>query len=246
MTDLNSMKWGVLFSSIGVVMGWFLNQLSQWWRFRKEDKRTLKQVLYNLLEVHHLLSRFDIDEPAGIITHNLFSQLPADQNTEENKLLIQKLILREVTVYFDKTTTVELRTIENKYQGCISDLSKIDPLKAYYLSDKTKIFDNIKLIEGWIDNVYERHPGEVEIQDTTKNEMITILRPNIVTDSLKHLRQEMTSIAWKINPIIWLRVKNMLDKNNYKNTSEWERKANEIVFRIAKHIKTQLTPDSIH
>jgi hypothetical protein len=239
MTDLDSLKWGALLSSSSIAFGWLLNQFGQWWRFRKDDKRTLKVVLYNLLEVHYLLSRFDIDEPANFITDNIFAQLSPDQNTPENKLIMRNFMLREMTHFFDKNTINELKNLEEKYQQSITDLSKIDPIKAFYLSDKTKIFDKLKLVEGWVDSVYERHPSEDNLQESTKTEMTAISRPNVMDDSLKDLRKEMISISWNINPIIWLRVKHILNKSNYENTTVWEGRANEIILKILEHIKSQ-------
>jgi hypothetical protein len=239
MENLDNIKLGALLSVLGIAFGWLLNQLSQWWRFRKEDKRILKQVLYNLLEIHHLLGRFDIEEPATLLMAKLFEQLPPDQNTEENKIQISGLLLQNIILYFDKTTIVELKSFEEKYQYCIIELSKIDPIRAYYLSDKTKIFDKIKLIEGWVDNVYERHPADPIMHETVKSEMMRILRPDVMASSLKDLKSEMISISWMIHPIMWMRIKKMLNKKNYDISDEWERKTNEIIESILNQIRSQ-------
>lgn len=239
MNELETLKWGAILSGIGIAFGWFLNQLTGWWRVRRDDKRVLKQVLYNLLEVHHLLNRFDIDEPVEKISERLLDKLSPEENTEENRAILKKFIYKEAASFFQSITSKDLKVFEEKYENSITELSKIEPIRAFYLSDKTKIIDKIKLIEAWVDNVYEKYPSDATEMEITKRELSDILSPNVMDGSLKDLKQEMIAIAWKINPIIWLRTKNLLNKNNQVN-AEWENKINDIVIKIMGQIQQHL------
>ena len=39
MGDFDKILWGFIFSAVGIVFGWTLNQLGQWFRTRQEDKK---------------------------------------------------------------------------------------------------------------------------------------------------------------------------------------------------------------
>src|SRR5688572_14087079 len=120
MNELETLKWGAILSASGIAFGWFLNQLTGWWRVRRDDKRILKQVLCNLLEVHHLLGRFDIDEPAAKIAEKIFAKISPEENTENNRKQLRQLIYKSLLSFFEITTSEELKAFEEKYENCVT------------------------------------------------------------------------------------------------------------------------------
>lgn len=42
---------------IGLLVGWTLNQISTWYKGRQEYHKLRKEVLFNLLELNHLISK---------------------------------------------------------------------------------------------------------------------------------------------------------------------------------------------
>ena len=59
---MEKIDWTVIAVIVSVTLGWFLNELSQWIRTSREDKKVKKSVLYNLLEIHSSVSWFDISD----------------------------------------------------------------------------------------------------------------------------------------------------------------------------------------
>ncbi len=51
-----------IFTLVGIVIGWILTQLAQWYKGRKEDNRLRKEVLYYLLEIRYTIPRLDLSD----------------------------------------------------------------------------------------------------------------------------------------------------------------------------------------
>jgi len=47
----------MLYSLLGVMVGWFLAEISYILRLRKEDKKKLKKALFNLMDVYFYLTK---------------------------------------------------------------------------------------------------------------------------------------------------------------------------------------------
>jgi hypothetical protein len=220
----------LLASTGGAIIGWFLNQISGWWRIRRDDKRTLNQVLFNLLEIHHLLNRFDIDESVDQIIDRLIEKLTLTIAIEERNQ-VKEIIKVALHSFLLKITTDELKAVESKYQAAIDQLAKISPVRAFYLSDKTKILENINLLEKWVDHAAENDTSGQIDTDQAKKMLIGATKPEIMDDSLKDFRKHITAIAWQINPLVWLKIKRLLNKRTL-NTSDLEEKIETIIELI--------------
>lgn len=236
MDNLETLKWGALLSAIGIAFGWFLNQVTGWWHVRRDDKRILKRVLYNLFEVHHLMNRFNIDESVEKLIEKLLSKVPVEEQTPQNIKFLRSLIYTEVANFLQADAADELKALEIKYQSSVDDLSKIEPIQAFYLSGKTKILENIKLIDRWFDHATQKYSSEKSEIEVAKNELNDIFSPTIITDSIKELRKEIIELAWKINPVIWWKTKKILNKKSKPDT-EFENMFDEILNKLIEVVQ---------
>ena len=236
MKDFDTIKWGFIFSAIGIALGWFLSQLSQWWRVRQEDKKTLKQVLFNLLEIHNIFSRYDVEKPTEIISEKILKEISNEQATQESKQQIQQILLNLYKPFVNEQMYQEIQNIEEKYQSAISELSKIDPLAAYYLSGKTSILDKLELIEDWFTEYMETFAAAEQGTDKKIN-LMDLLKPNIMDEAITDTEKQIISIAWKINPVVWWNTKNVIAKNKRMSNNEWEKK----IDRFYDDLKSKIT-----
>jgi hypothetical protein len=147
MTDFNKILWGFIFSAVGIVFGWTLNQLGQWFRTRQEDKKNLKIVLFNLLETYFVFIRSDLDKYVQKITNKVHSIIPASEQTEETKVIMQTIYSGILTNYLKPDLLKEIKIIQENYQSSIKTLATVDPLTAYYLSGRTNILETFDTIE---------------------------------------------------------------------------------------------------
>ncbi len=205
MTDFDKIFWGFIFSVVGIVFGWTLNQLGQWFRTRQEDKKNLKIVLFNLLETYFVFIRSDLDKYVQKITVKVHSKIPLNEQTEEAKTLIQTLYSGIMTNYLKPDLLKEIKIVQENYQNSIKTLAAIDPLTAYYLSGRTNILETFDTIEGLFVNVKEQFPNEQYEIQLGASQALNIIKPDIFKETLVDFENDIKKIAWKINPYVWFK-----------------------------------------
>jgi hypothetical protein len=219
MTDFDKIFWGFVFSAFGIIFGWTLNQLGQWFRTRQEDKKNLKIVLFNLLETYFIFIRSDLDKYVQKITDKVHSMIPLSDQSEEAKVIMQTIYSGIMTNYFKPELLKEIKIVQENYQSSIKTLATIDPLTAYYLSGRTNILETFDTIEGMFDNVKEQFPSQHNEIQIVANQAVNIIKPNIFNDTLMDLENNINKIAWKINPYVWFNSRQAINRLKV-NTNE--------------------------
>ncbi len=219
MTDFEKIFWGFVFSAVGIIFGWTLNQLGQWFQTRQEDKRNLKIVLFNLLETYFVFNRSDLDKYVQKITNKVHAMIPLSEQSEEAKVIIQKIYSGILTNYLKSDLLKEIKVVQENYQTSIKSLATIDPLTAYYLSGRTNIIETFDTIEGMFDNVKEQFPNDHHEIKLGANQAMSIIKSDVFKDTLVDLENDIKKIAWKINPYVWFKSRRAIDRLKV-NTNE--------------------------
>lgn len=219
MTDYDKIFWGFIFSATGIALGWTLNQIGQWLKTRQEDKKNLKIILFTLLETYFVFIRSDIDRYIQKVTDKVHSKFPEEQRTEESKLFIQTLYSGVLSSYIKPEIKIEIKAIQESYQNSIKILASIDPISAYYLSGRKNIIETFDTIQNLFDNLKEQFPSDQNEIELGAKQVISIMKPDILQDSLSDLEKDIKRIAWEINPYVWVKSRraiNRLRANNNK------------------------------
>lgn len=237
MDDFSKILWGFIFSAIGIVFGWTLNQLGQWFRAREEDKKNLKIVLFNLLETYFVFVRSDLDKIVQKVTDKVFENIPKEQQTEEGKKLMHSIYSGISTNYLKPELLEELKTVQASYQNSIKSLASIDPLTAYYLSGKTNIIEGFDTIQVWFDNLQQEFPADATEIETGAKQVLGIIKPNIINDTLTELENDIRNIAWKIDPYTWFQsiqaIKRLKSNANEKLDKEIDKLLSQLTSVIS-------------
>jgi hypothetical protein len=219
MTDFDQIFWGFVFSAVGIVFGWILNQLGQWFQTRQEDKKNLKIVLFNLLETYFIFIRSDFDKYNQKISDKVHSIIPLNDQPEEAKVFMQIIYSAIVTNYLKPDLLKEIKNVQENYQSSIKTLATIDPLTAYYLNGRVNILETFDIIDEMFDNVKEQFPTEHNEIQIGANQAMNIIKPDIFKDTLVDLENDIKKIAWKINPYVWFNSKRAINRLKV-NTNE--------------------------
>jgi hypothetical protein len=218
--------WGFIFTSAGIVLGWGLNQIGQWFITRQEDKKNLKFVLFNLLETYYILNRNGFHDKIPIINEMLLALVPEDNQTEELKTFIKELLYGVVQKSIDLDLTKDLKLVQENYQKAIHTLATIDPITAYYLNGKANVIerlDNYKnSVVGYKDDISE----EYEMKELKVEKVFNILKPEVLKDALIDLEDDIKEVAWKINPYAWHQSSKALKKLKITAEEDFEARMN--------------------
>jgi len=228
MNDFDKLVWGFAFSISGIVFGWTLNQLGQWFRGRQEDKKNLKFVLFNLLETYFILIKSDLDKFIKKVADKVHSKIPREQQTEEVKIFLQTLYSSVLTNYMKSDLQKDLKVVQESYQNSIKTLATVDPLTAYYLSGKSNVLELFDSIQGLFDSFKEQYPEDHSEVKKGAEQAIDIIKPEVFQSALSDLEKDIRTVAWKISFLTWLssikainRVKTKTDEGTDKEIDKF-------------------------
>ena len=232
MEEFDKISTGLIFSALGIAFGWTLNQIGQWIRTRQEDKKNVKVVLFNLLETYFLFIRSDLDKFNQKITDKIQAKIPKEEWTEELKSFMNSFYVGIVTEYLKPELSQELKRIRLSYQESINTLATIDPITAFYLSGKSNVLDYFDFIEDWLQSLNIEFPTEQNQIEIGTQQVLGVLKPEILNDSLSELEEDISRVAWKINPYVWLRSKRIIKRLKANANKEIDEKIDELFGKI--------------
>jgi len=177
---------------IGVALGWLLSQFGKFSADRKNDKRKLKKLLFNLLELRWLLEReLHLKSAMNTLTTALVDKLKPEFGAEiEPGVEMMKPILLE----FVKDKIVEpekMKEVETNIDLIIAELSEIYPVFAYELKGQYRIKERFEKSEAFFDQI----KGYME---EAPFDMMDLIKPPLTDGLLKELDHFIISIANKI------------------------------------------------
>jgi hypothetical protein len=191
------MDWKAILPLIGVVLGWVLNQLSQFTKSRQEDKRLISETLYVIYDLLFTLEQTQsvLD---GVIKSKRFT-LTSEQIFESS---LDEDILR-------------VKTFQEKVDVAISNISKFDPIMAQrlrvFLSSSVSIFKTIEKIPKYAATDFKIQQIEVCYKTIGKY--------------VKAFSSILMSLARRHGIILWFRFKFLIKQRSKRNPMEkglWE------------------------
>ncbi|GAB5418851.1 MAG: hypothetical protein Crog4KO_01680 [Crocinitomicaceae bacterium] len=231
MEDYDKIYIGFLFSIIGIVSGWGLNQLSQWFRVRKDDKRKVKRVLFNLLETYFLFQRSDTDKYFNYYKETVLSKVPGGFQSEVKAQLESAIDLNLVPNLVTPELIEESKTVRVSYEESVNSLSEIDPILAYYLSGRTNVLERFEKLGSWLESMSSEEENEEEFNQGV-NMVLNIAKPDLIAESLDDLRADVLKVARKINPIVWLKARKALKHLDNNSEETMKKQINAFVDKM--------------
>lgn len=228
---MDKINWTYVAALFSVAFGWFLNELGQWFRTRKEDRKIKKQVLFYLLETHFTFNKLDTTEITNLLTEKVLARIPKNEQTEEAKQYINQLYSGMIGSFAEENVADSLEEIEEHYTKSISELSKLDPITAYRLNGKNKIFEVFDFLHDYYDEVKEKFPNEPGLDEKIDLTVDTI-KPEILKDAVSDLEDEIKGIAFSINLWTWYRAKKTIAKTKAKIRKDDEKKIDELLNKL--------------
>ena len=138
----------IIFPILGVVIGWLLNELGYYFRTNRENKRSLNEAIFILLDFQAFLAQ----------VHNiLIGAQSIDEFNSKTVRLINSLTDDEdiLSIGFRKNLQI-----------AVSNISKFDPFLAQQLRSMTGILNNFK--DGILSDVPGPHLHKLTIDTQAK------------------------------------------------------------------------------
>jgi hypothetical protein len=232
MEEFDKILYGFIFSVVGIIIGWFLNQIGQWFKVRSDQKRTLRFVLFNLLETYHLFSKSDFDSFTKKISNKVKSHIPIEEQTKDTDIYIDQVFSDLVNHYLKPRLLSELNEIENDYKNSVNALAEIDPITAYYLNGKSPILESFEQMENWMNKLQNQNPNDADEIKRSSKLVIEIIKPNMFKETQAKLETDIKKIAFKVNPVVWYKSGKAIKRVKENQSKEIDKEIDEIFEKL--------------
>lgn len=238
MDDFRKIYWGAIFSVGGIIIGWILNQTAIWLKSRNDDKKTLKVVLFHLLETYFLFIRCDFDKQMQKFGKKVIEKLPKEQrpdDIEEANLFIKQissLLMGQLIASVQE----ELEENQKKYFEAVHNLATIDPITAYYLNTQKNILQTFDSLNVGFQTV-ESELVKMGVQMSPEI-VFEKIKPNIYNEAIKDLENDLKNISWKINPLVWIRTNKAIGILKGRVNADIDSQMDSQIDEILKHFES--------
>jgi hypothetical protein len=213
---------------ITLIFGFALAQFGKYFADRKNDRKKLKKLLFNLLELRWLLKQeIELNEKITKLIERLKIKLTTEFGAESAdgaeyfKPMITK-ILRDSIVKPEKITK-----IENNIDNTIEELAEIYPIFAYELSGRYKIKEKLNNADEYFQKVtdnFEEFPTEIK----------DWIEPKISTELISDFDEYIIAIAKKIGRKTNKNVSEKLEPHDENDNSELDKFIDEYIAEVKK------------
>ena len=231
-----------IISLVSVIAGWLLNEFSYYFRRRLEDKRVLKNVLFNLLEVWHIMKADNPDLAVETMLNILSKRFP---DVFENKSVLDswKPFYRDFAEDLARQiTTEEVSSVKQKYNASIDALTKVDPLLAYKLSGKLFVHRYLELLNNRVSELkigIFNIPANENIADGPVKYLRQIVEPMILDEEIETLEGEILEVARRISLITYIKTNRKLKKHNAYILREISMKMDRFLEGFEEMVKSE-------
>jgi hypothetical protein len=192
---------------ITLIIGFGLAEFGKYSADRKNDRKKLKRLLFNLLELRWLL-RQEIVLNSTISKYierfNIKINDEFGSNSVESTNYIKPVItkiLKDLIVQPEK-----INEIEQNIDATIIELSELYPIFAYKLSGRYKIKEKLENAEKYfqaVSNQFEEFPTEIKnwIQPKISNTLISDLDDYIIVIAKKIDRKTIKNVSEILSPV---------------------------------------------
>jgi hypothetical protein len=238
-SDSNKLILGFVFSAMAILLGWFLNQLGQWFKVRHEDKKNVKKILYHLLEIYFLLLRYDMEDFIKKLSKAALDNIPKEQHTEETRKLLNDIYRNMAENHMRPVIVSEFKKLEESYAEAIKELSGIFPLIAFELSGKASIIQRLEGINTWVESLQN---SNINISTIGINKGVSISTPLLIKDTIADFENILLKISQKIGFSTWLRTRKTIKEMKHQVDAGFEMQLNTIMSQVKEQIASSAQP----
>ncbi|MBA7478579.1 hypothetical protein ES707_14006 [subsurface metagenome] len=204
-------------SLLGVILGWFLNEVSYLIRFKREDRKNLKEILSNLLSIFHIIYANHVYTYK--VAEKVYERLPKELKSERIEPLF-KLMSQEYNKHFmQRIIQADTREVRERYRSSVNSLRGIDPLGAYKLTLRSSALDYLNAIDEMPNEIKHLMSDWKEMNNANYEEFLKFVRsrlkPRATEEVTNVLEDDIRGVSFKIGILTWLKVKKEL--KNTKN-----------------------------
>lgn len=223
---------------VGVLLGWGLTQLTNYFNVYLSDRRVLKETLYFLLEMHQQISTVkSIEGGAESYLRTLNTSIPNFTSSQEDYDQALQVIRKMMADFHNPRIETELQDLNENYDKCLLKLATVDPISAYRLKGRNKIVSYLNQWNNYADETIMANP--MVSADPKATQFSEALKPKIETSLISESLQDLREIIQAITKKIGGKTKKDFDKLIVLSQADTK---TEIDERMKKYVEEVMIP----
>lgn len=224
---MDDKTFGVISTISGLVIGWTLNELSFFFKSKKENRRALNQILFIQLEIRDVIKKTNLNAVEEQLTKFFSEKYPMTDIKLLNET-VGKIFYGFLQSELNDKFSDSIRELIKKYETYLTTLSQIDPFTAYYISNKGTVLDYLgyinrylATIESYLDQPLIREGNEDRKPKGTFGETFFNIRnkitPFIRESALGTIESDTKLIARKLGLLKYFKTLRFLNRSKGLN-----------------------------
>lgn len=218
----------------GTVVGALLAELGIAFRVYREDKRKLKRLLYNQLDLWFELKRTDFNSLLPVVFKQIGRALEARGVPAEEVKIFTEGTPPELFLLFRSVSLGDPSKVIKRYEESVRELAEIDPILAHTLSSPPE--DLQKYFDDFFGKVKEMSGGELPpgSEGETVDRLVSWSKDEALQRKLKGIKKDILAVSRRIHIWTWFRAKREFERFDKKLDVGVARQADEFVESLAQ------------
>jgi uncharacterized protein YpbB len=224
----------------GIILGFLVSQLGDYLRATREDKRVLKQVLFNQLDLWVELKRADVETLVPILVEK-FQQALLKRGAQQDQVnAMFDISLAPLIGLLKEMKLAAPERIKERYQESVNQLAKIDPLLAYQLSGRPQTDFN-ETVDAFIEKATELEGGKAKMPSTTTAVAYfsSFIKGYGQRRVLSNMETDIIDVARKISYLTALRTRRAIHQLTVRLAEEAETYIDQFLDSLVMHVAAQ-------
>lgn len=221
----------------GIILGFLLTQLGNYLQSYREDKRVLKQVLFNQLDIWVEMKRADVETVVPLLIEKFRAALLKRGAQAEQVDKMMSVPLAPLVTLIRSLKLASPENLKNRYQESVNQLAKVDPLLAYQLSGKPQTDFN-EVIDTFIARAVEQEGKQIEevSSDETISFYTSFIRGYSQQKILSGMEKDILAVAGKIGYLMRFRTRRRIHELTVKLSEEAENYIDQFLDSLIQHV----------
>jgi hypothetical protein len=224
----------------GIVLGFLMSQLGDYLRTTREDKRVLKQVLFNQLDIWVEMKRADVETLVPLLVSK-FQQALLRRGVQQDQ--VNAMFAISLTPLIGLLKGIKLAAperLKERYQESVNQLAKIDPLLAYQLSGRPQIDFN-ETVDTFIQKAVELE-GEQSRVASTSNAVAyfsSFIKGYGQHRILSNMETDIIDVAREISYLTAFRTRRVIQQLTVRLADEADKYIDQFLDSLIMHVASQ-------
>lgn len=201
----------------GIILGFLLSQLGDYLRVSREDKRVLKEVLFNQLDIWVELKKADVETLLPLLLEGFQQGLlkrgaqPADVDA------MFAIALAPLIEIFHSLKLAAPDNLKVRYDESVTQLAKVDPLLAYQLSGRPRT-DLNEIVDRFLEKATQLESERLQINSSAAAvaQFSSFVKTYGLRKMLDNMEEDIVDVAGRIGYLTKRRTRRRLENLTIK------------------------------